>query len=76
MGFRECHEYGRFNSFGGYEMPHDIDLEAQLRREAMDRLIAASTGDAASRENSLPSRSVPASAAPARTAGPEGNIAA
>ncbi len=56
-------------------MPRDTDLEAELRREAIDRLIAAS-GDAASRETSLPARSVPAAAAPGLATGPKGNIAA
>jgi hypothetical protein len=56
-------------------MPRDIDLEAELRREAMDRLIAASSTSApAGREAGLPARGVAANTAPGRTPGPNGNI--
>jgi len=57
-------------------MPRDTDLEAELRREAMDRLIAASTGGAAGREAGLQPRGATANATPVRAAGTDGNIAA
>jgi hypothetical protein len=56
-------------------MPRDVDLEAELRREAMDRLIAASTGGAASRE-AAPARGGPANSTPGRAPAPDGTIPA
>ncbi len=58
-------------------MPRDIDLEAELRREAMDRLIAASTGSAAAgREANLTSGiSSAGNAAPGRVAKRDVNLA-
>jgi hypothetical protein len=55
-------------------MPRDTDLEAELRREAMDRLIAASTGGAASREATQAS-GASANSAAGRASGPNARIA-
>jgi hypothetical protein len=57
-------------------MPRDVDREAELRREAMDRLIAASTSDAAIREAMMPTRGVAPIVTPIRTASTDGNISA